>query len=120
MAATVDAFNGSSLHRLVSFVDYGHDAIREHDAVLLRIGNIYVQYNKAKGYNIDADRPNTVTLTEALYDSDVSDSLAALVTGQKYRYSNFLYKGFALVVEICSLNDDSADFDFGMISQYIS
>ena len=64
--------NGPVEKRLVSFVHYSDssDQMLDNDTVLIRIGSLYVQYNRAKSYNIDTDMPNTVTITHAIADDD--------------------------------------------------
>ena len=54
--------------------------------MLLRIDHIYIQFNCAHEYNIDAEVPNTVTFTWASSDTSPSNRLAALAEGQSYAH----------------------------------
>jgi hypothetical protein len=87
----------------VSFVDYGNSALRTDDVVLLRVGNLYIQYNRAKGYNIDTASPDTVTITHALGDNEVSTALAALKPLESFSSPNFGKTGTALVIQVCEV-----------------
>jgi hypothetical protein len=116
--------------RLISFVHYSdsNDQMLVDDSVLIRIGNLYLQYNRAKYYNIDTDMPNTVTITHAIADDDVSDRLAALSTGQtyEYRYSASILDSTAnqnrfLVIRVCSaVQYNTSQMDYATVRIYFS
>lgn len=91
------------------------------DVVLIKVGNLYIQYNKAKGYNMDADMPDLVTITEATSFDDVSDRLAALAEGERYAYASFDKFNNTLIIEVCSLLPFSAgnQMDYGIVSIYL-
>lgn len=104
--------------RLLGFVDYNisyHECLGESDAVIVRAGELYLQYNQAKGYNVDVRYPNTVTITEADRESVVSDALAALEAGEFYAYPNFDKDGNSLIVEVCVIFEELA-----VINLYLS
>ena len=109
---------GSVYKRLVAFVDYGDESLHHDDLVLIRVGNLYIQYNRAKGYNINSEKPNTVTITKAESDNDVSDSVAALLAGESYSYHNYDEDGNRLIIEVCSLHLDPSGVDYGFVSIY--
>ena len=126
----MNPLNGPVEKRLVSFVHYSdsNDQMLENDAVLIRIGNLYVQYNRAKSYNVDTEMPNTVTITHAIADDDVSDRLAALLEGEIFEYlystsatSNSGNTNRYLVVQVCSaVQYDAAQMDYATIRVYFS
>jgi len=104
--------------RLLGFVDYNissHGCLKEIDAVIVRAGDLYLQYNQAKGYNVDVRYPNTVTITEADRESVVSDALAVLEAGDVYTYTNFDDDGHSLIVEVCMIFEQHA-----VINLYLS
>jgi hypothetical protein len=109
--------------RLVSFVHYSdvdQDMFAD-DVVLIRIGNLYVQYNRAKRYNIGAEMPNTVTITHAVSNDAVSDRLAALSSGEKFVYIPFTTseKQNTLIVQVCSaVQFDTNPMDYAIIRIY--
>jgi hypothetical protein len=106
--------------RLVSFVHYSSDALSDDDVVLIRIGNLYLQYNRAKLYNVDTDLPDTVTITYAASEEDASDRLAALSDGERWAYRNW-DDGHSLVVQVCSMEqfESASQFDFAIVRIYM-
>lgn len=96
--------------RLVSFVDYGSDELVESDLVLLRVGNLYIHYNRAKGYNLETKRADMVLITKAESDVDLSIAQAHLAAGQNFTYSNFTDTGTALVIEVCAIAFNGVDY----------
>jgi hypothetical protein len=118
----IDPWKGPVERRLVSFVHYSDDeAMSSDDVVLIRIGNLYLQYNRAKLYNSDADLPNTVTITYSPSDEDVSDRLAALSDGELFEYPNFDDSGRTLVVHVCSMVqfESAYQFDYAIVRMYV-
>ena len=118
----VDPWNGPVEKRLVSFVHYSDaDAPASDDVVLIRIGNLYLQYNRAKFYNIDTDVPNTVTIVHVASDEDVSDRLAALSDGELLEYRNYNDSGQTLVVQVCSMvqYESANQWDYSILRIYI-
>jgi hypothetical protein len=109
--------------RLVSFVHYSdHDSMFHDDVVLIRAGsNLFIQYNRAKGYNEDTDMPDTVTITEAESIDAVSNRVAALYAGESYAFNNFDFQNNTLIIEVCSLVQFAAEYtlDYGIVSIYL-
>ena len=94
------------VRRLLNFVDYNisdYRCLAENDAVLVKAGNLYLQYNHARGYNVDVSSPNTVTITEAASDNVVSNALEALSSGEAFTYKNYDKDGNSLIVEVCDM-----------------
>jgi hypothetical protein len=119
-SVVVDPGNGPVEKRLVSFVHYSDDiAMYDDDVVLIRVGNLYIQYNRAKMYNVDADVPNTVTITYAKSNDDVSDRVAALAEGELFLYSNY-ENGRTLTIQVCSMVQyESTQLDFSIVRIYL-
>ncbi|CAB9499848.1 glutathione Stransferase [Seminavis robusta] len=93
----------SRLFRLVTFVDYDKP-MHQSDVVLIRVGNYYVQYNRAKGINIDTGmNADTVTITYARDHVSDSEAIAGLASGQAQQLSNYKGTGLDLVVEVCEV-----------------
>lgn len=109
---------GPIVGNLVSFVDYGDADLQTNDLVLMRAGNLYLHYNRAKGYNSDTPSAykDRVVVTESAGDLEVSNFIAALSKGQSYFYPNF--SGFnSLVIEVC--DQMTGSYDYAVISMYI-
>ena len=84
-AETINPFSMSTVvRRMVSFVHYSHAELQDDDVVLLRVGNLYINFNLAEDYNQDTDVPNTVTVTEADSDESLSFRRAALSRGESF------------------------------------
>ena len=64
---------------------------------------MFIQYNLAQSYNEDAEEPNTVTVTEAVGQEEVSVRLAALSSGESYAVYDGTDRIF--VVEVCSIQN---------------
>ena len=64
---------------------------------------MFIQYNLAQSYNEDAEEPNTVTVTEAVGQEEVSIRLAALSSGESYAVYDGTDRIF--VVEVCSIQN---------------
>ena len=97
------------LARLVTFVDYKKD-LEENDVVLIRVGRYYVQYNRAKGANIDtglhADKVSITFAEDAISDSK---AIVGLGDGQMTSLPNFRNTGYNLVVEVCEFGTAGED-----------
>jgi hypothetical protein len=90
--------------RLAGFVLSLNDtSLSEDDAFVVRVGNdLYLQYNRGTGYNVDTMFPNTVTITQDMgIDHDGSIHLAALSVGERYKFPNYSDKGHPLIIEVC-------------------
>lgn len=98
---TINPRTASQGIRLAGFVDYSNPGLQDEDYVLVRTGNLFIQFNLAESYNKDADEPNTVTITEAVGREEVSLRLAALREGESYS----VYQGTTKIldVEVCSI-----------------
>ena len=88
---------------LASFVDARQDDFPESASVLVRVGDLYLQYNKAKGYNIETfdDQKDRVTVVLAQSEEHVSDLVAALLPTERYEHANFDGNGNSLIIEAC-------------------
>lgn len=91
--------------RIVSFVEYSNPNMLRDDLVLLKCGSLFIQYNRAKGYNLDSSEPDRVTISEGFFDGALSKRVASLGSGEKYRYSNFDDSGMELVVQVCQVTE---------------
>jgi Gametolysin peptidase M11 len=110
-----------SIHfRIVSFVEYGNEAMQLDDVVLLRVGSLYIQYNRAKGYNVDAPEANRVTVTEGFVDGGLSVRVASLTAGEHYKLPNFESSGKALFIQVCAITQKSyGELDFADVSVFL-
>jgi hypothetical protein len=105
-ALVVDPTQGAIHQRLVGVVDYGVGILFDTDAVLLRVFDLYIQYNRAKAYNFETDlaHRDRVVVVEATALSDVSNLLASLSEGQSfsYQYAVIDGEGRNLTIEVCA------------------
>ena len=98
--------NGITQKRIVSFVEYSHPHLRHDDLVLMKCGTLFIQYNRAKGYNIDSSEADRVTISEGFVDGALSTRVASLGSGESYHYPNFEGSGKELVVQVCGVTKE--------------
>jgi Gametolysin peptidase M11 len=97
------------LSRLVTFVDYNKD-LEQNDVVLIRVGKYYIQYNRAKGINVDTGmHANQVSITYAEDALSDSEAVVGLSAGETAIIPNFRKTGYALVVEVCEFGSIGED-----------
>jgi hypothetical protein len=123
-AITVDPHNdGTSYMRLVGFVDASDARLQDNDIVLIRVAPyLYIHFNVAKGYNIDASEPDTITIIEALADDKISTRKALLKQpGDAYTYVDSETGKVGTVVEVCSVVlGDGVFVSHAMISVHLA
>jgi hypothetical protein len=92
-----------SVHLAGFVLSLNDTSLSEDDAFVLRVGkDLYLQYNRGTGYNVDTMFPNTVTITQDMgIDHDGSIHLAALSVGERYEFPNYSEKGHSLMIEVC-------------------
>lgn len=93
-----------SIVKLAAFVDY--DKTASDEPVLLNIGNLFfLQYNRAKSFNIDTEQAaDEVTITRER-DNEGSKRITDLKEGQTFRKRNFAGTGKDLVIQVCERVD---------------
>ena len=107
---------------LVAFVDASNENLPENEVVVLKIGDLYIQYNKAKGYNSGTyiDQKDKVTVNYAESEDDVSDLVGELAPGETYIHPSFDEAGHDLIIQVCSLGaEDLADIDYAVLSIHL-
>lgn len=115
-AITVDPSTAGAWHgTLVAFVDYDQASNTEY--VLIKTGDLYIQYNMAKKFNSGTkERRNQVTIVTAKADNEVSSALAGLSVGEGY-----WSKESEMVIEVCRImssgNKDSIEVSIRLSSQ---
>ena len=84
---------------LAAFVDYALTPVGQY--VLVNIANqFYLQYNRAKGFNIDTgQKANLVLVTQDLTSS--TELLAGLNVTDQYAITNFSGSELSLIIEVC-------------------
>jgi Gametolysin peptidase M11 len=109
----------SRLLRLVTFVDYDKP-MHTNDVVLIRVGSHFIQYNRAKGINIDTGmNADTVTITYAKDAASDSQAVAGLTAGQTTRVIDFKGTGYDLVIEVCEFGSTGENSVISMARQAI-
>jgi hypothetical protein len=88
---------------LASFVDYRNPNLDDSAVVLIRIGNLFLQFNEGKGYNVDtpAEARDKVIIAEAAGPGEVSQLLKGIAVGQAYVRPEFSDEGYDLVISFC-------------------
>lgn len=87
--------------------------------VVLKMGDLYLQYNRAKSYNRDTPVPDVVTIVQADSDDDVSLLAATNLTkGTSFTYDSFMDSTHSLVVTVCELRRVSG-LDYAVISLHL-
>jgi len=93
------------LDRLVTFVDYAKLGTGGDDVVLMRVGPYYIQYNRAKGINVDTGmHANQVSITYAKDNFSDSEAVIGLSAGQKTKLANLRTE---VIVEVCQFGTSS-------------
>lgn len=91
------------------------DSEKSTTPVLLRVQRtIFIQFNCAKGYNIHAEVPNTITLTHANSERSRSDRLVALAEGKSFSY-NFEEIG-EWTFQACKVGSSDDEISFASLS----
>jgi hypothetical protein len=97
--------------RIVCFVDSDFS----DDYALLRLDEtLFLQYNCGKGYNVDTEVPNTLTITRAKGEMEVSERLASLAPGRSYAFLSGIEENWG--IRVCSIH--RGDIDYAEISVY--
>ena len=108
--------------RLVSFVDYNHDALMETDVVLIAIDDLYMQYDIPKGYNIDSLSRANVLITQANDTMSRSFAVANLSMGQSFTYRKISDSDDSneIVIEFCNTGFANDTLDYSIISIHLN
>ena len=95
---------GAWLGSVLAFTDY--DQAENGDYVVVKVNNLYIQYNKAEDFNFQTmDKKNQLTIVEAESENMSSHVLSGIdLKNSTFRYINFEGDN-DLVVEVCSLAD---------------
>ena len=106
---------GSWRGTLVAFVDY--DQAIDMEYVLIKTGDLYIQYNMAKKFNSGTtERRNQVSIVTAQAANKVSSALAGLSIGEGY-----WSRESEMVIEVCEIlssgNKDSIEVSIRKSSQ---
>ena len=103
--------NGAWVGNLVTFVDYPLASQVANSVVLINVGDLYIQLNSAKKFNIQTmAQANKVTIVQANSIRPFSYMLAGLGAGQSYTYANFNGTGVALTIQICNIRFGTVDY----------
>jgi hypothetical protein len=105
---------------LASFVDYRNPDLEDGAVILVRIGNLFLQFNEGKDYNVDtpAAARDHVLVVESSGPGEVSQLVAGIAVGQTYVRSRFTAAGHDLVIEFC--DHVVAPYGYAAISIHVS
>lgn len=105
------------LTRLVTFVDYKKD-LELDDVVLIRVGPYFIQYNRAKGINVDTGmHADQVSITKAQDAEADSEAIIGLGAGQKAILTEYRSTGYSLVVEVCDMGTTGQDTSLSSLAR---
>jgi len=94
--------SGAWSGKLVGFVDYMKASIDRNEYVLIISGNLYIQYNLAKGFNFQVqEKANMVTIATAPNSKSISTLLLSLSAKQFVVIDSY-------VIEACETVDASS------------
>lgn len=97
--------NGAWSGRLATFVDYSSTA--ETDHVLINVDDVYLQYNRQKGFNRGTkEKADQVTVTQTAGLGKESFSLAGLGHSDSYTYKDYDGGKRNLVIQVCAVHTD--------------
>jgi hypothetical protein len=104
----VDPSQGTWVGNVVAFVDY--ELATGYDNILLKVGNYYIQYNRAKGVNVGVqEKLDEVTITEAQVLTGFSESITGLSASSR----SYIFQtsgGASAVIEFCeAFTEQGAD-----------
>jgi hypothetical protein len=108
--------------RLVAFVDYDATAVSE--VVLIRVGNLFLQYNRARDFNEDtqeyANRVVVVSIPDPVSTSThLEAALAQNIAISTFAYPNFDDTGHDLIFKVCN-QVEGPRFDFVHVSIHLA
>lgn len=104
----------SYLIKLATFVDF--DKTKDDEPVLVKVlDQFYLQYNRAKGMNIDTEeKADQVTITAA--GKGGSELLAGLAEGDQYTVGKFRGTLRRLIITACEIATNEAGADIMLVS----
>jgi hypothetical protein len=98
---------GAWAGHLVGVVEYDLADPANHKYIVVKVGKLYLQYNRAKDFNNQTgERADHVTIVHAEQDHGISTMIASVSATDTsvpsiYRYENFDGNGADLVIEAC-------------------
>ena len=105
--------DGPWLGILTAPVDYetglATSGTAEETVVLVRVDDLYIQFNRAVGFNADViEKRNQLTITEAAFSTSMSESVAGLdMNNQRYTAVEELSGSGVVTVELCNFTSDN-------------
>jgi len=99
---------------LTAFVDFDRTSTADRQYVLIKLNNLYIQFNRAKRFNIGT-REAIDRVTVVSQENKISQLRAHLGEGQQY-------KGDGYTIEVCTmqvLNYDDESTDYAELSIYV-
>jgi hypothetical protein len=101
----IDPNQGPWQGRLLAFPDY--PLATEGDVVIIHFGDVYIQYNRAKGINAQVqEKPNQVVVVQMV--KDASELISGMLAGSGLNYGDAR-------VEICSMMKDDMGRDYAIV-----
>lgn len=104
---------------LASFVDYSHPSLDANAVVLIRVGDLFLQYSEGKGYNVDTPTVarDRVLIAQADGPSEVSQLIGGVAVGEYYSYVGYTAE-YDLVIEFC--DQVVAPYGYAAISIHVA
>lgn len=97
--------------RLVAFVDY--NVTSQGDVVLIKVGNLYAQYNRARDFNAGTrEYANRVVIVSSSQSSlsNLEAALANNIAVSTFTYPNFDDTPYDLIFKVCDQVQGPVDY----------
>ena len=102
------------LLKIAAFADY--DKTVKGEYVVAEVGELYLQYNRAKGFNRETEEKADMLTIVAKTDQG-TDLIAALdVEGDAQSFLNFQEMGRDLTIQICAVGTSNKNMDYMLVS----
>jgi hypothetical protein len=116
---TVDPVKSAWKGRVAAFADY--DLTPEDKYVIIKVGDLYLQYNRAKKMNLETrEKANQLTVTQERFEgSELLGGIGANKTDKSnvFELANFTKGGDKLVIAVCqTVGGSSISPDYMVVS----
>lgn len=104
---------------LVAFVDAYNPLLPANMPAIIKVHNLYVHFNRAKGYNMGTNlaQKDKVVINYADHDEAVSDLVASLNVHETYQRTDI--SAASIFITVCKMDRDThADADYAVVSIY--
>lgn len=102
-------------------MDFRHEALLTTDVALITIGDLFIQYDVSKGYNIDSLSLANVLITQANDTISRSVAVANLSIGESFMYQGVSAEASnGIIIDVCDIGSANETLDYSIISIYLN